>query len=252
MVCHLLKFLIYFLIIFIIIKNNLIYRVVVIHLCFVSFIKTRNFQYKFFSSDILKLCMLNYVSIVFFWGGGFLPIRLATQFVGRINSEMFFCFLRVLKESSSFSLSFGNLRIWTYIFQLESLRFFQYNKLVLSKERINIFSNDVCENFFLKHVSDYTSYLFNTYIFKLNFILKEITLSSKITKYNTTLPIDLTIQNFLEEFRKGIYLIYNDFILNFQKFSSKNESLRNIFVNFGNLESKNIYVMRQKNYPMFE
>jgi hypothetical protein len=131
---------------------------------------------------------------------------------------MIYCFLRVVKENYPITLSWGTLRVWTYIFQAESLRFFQYNKLVLSQERINIFIHDILEKISLKNISHYNNYIFMSHIHKLNFILKEITLSTKSVKYGVILPIDITIQNFIGEFRKGIHLIYNDFIINHQSF----------------------------------
>lgn len=170
---------------------------------------------------------------------------------------MICCFLRVLKKNYPNTLSWGTLRIWTYVFQAESLRFFQYNKLLLSRERINILEKDISEKVNFKSVYQYNNFLFMNYLQKLNFILREITLSIKTVKSSVILPVDIIIQNYIQEFRKGIFLIYTDFVLSsqFLFLFSKKKFLPQSFLGYHNftvLEPKNFDFVRDSDYYMFE
>lgn len=128
--------------------------------------------------------------------------RLLLETVSRINSEMIFYFFRLLKEKSIINISWVGFRFWTYIFQIESLRFFRYNKLVFSKENIGLFSEDFLTNLSFKNILIYNNYLFDFQINKLAFLLREMNLSLQVLRYNNILSLEMTIQNYLDEFRK--------------------------------------------------
>jgi hypothetical protein len=137
--------------------------------------------------------------------------RFHLQSVARINSEIISSFLHLLNERAVVNISWGSFRLWTLIFQIESLRFFQYSKLVFSKENIGLFSEDFLGVISSKTMVIYNNYLFDFQLKKLNFLIREANSNLSLVRFNNVLPTDLTIQNFLEEFRKGLFLFYNSF-----------------------------------------
>jgi len=126
---------------------------------------------------------------------------------------MIFNFLQILKEKSFTNVPWGSFRLWTFIFQVESVRFFRYEKLIFSKENIGLFSEDFLENISVNNMLIYNSYSFNLQFKKLTFLLKEVNSNLFLLRSNNVLPNDLVIQNFLQEFRKGLYLLYNNFFV---------------------------------------
>lgn len=111
--------------------------------------------------------------------------------------------------------------IWALIFQLEAIRSTQYNKLLLTRDKKDVISNELISSYTvgIKSYSRTAKYFFSLFSNKLQFVLMH--LIQKITPFvkDSMLCFDLGLSFLFMEFRKKLFLLYNTSYksLNFEK-----------------------------------
>jgi len=137
----------------------------------------------------------------------------------RLYSELFVCFQRILQKNSKKFLSPDLKFLWTYIFQLEAVRSFQYGKLLLNNDSFDLPGRSLLLKLKNSKVFSYDTYSFNLYISKQSFFLKEILKNSSIHINNSVFPFDIAVESLLKELFKKIQF-YNEGLY-FKEFMKK-------------------------------
>lgn len=157
--------------------------------------------------------------------------RFSNLLIRRFYNQLFFeleKFFFVKKFNSLISYKyfyFNERRIWNFIFQLEAIRASQSLNLISSSTKEN--SKFISDQFFAKirfgEVCKYQNYNFSVYNVNLQLALKEsISVFSNI--FGSVLPIGSSLNNSFSEFRKKVFLYYNNFYSN-NGFPSTNKSV---------------------------
>ena len=132
----------------------------------------------------------------------------------RLYSELFFGFQKILELNNKKFLSSDQKFLWTYIFQLEAVRSFQYQKLLLTNDSLELPSD--CLLLKLKESKNfsYSSYYFNLFFSKQKFFMNEILKNSSLKINNSVFPFDMKIELLLKEFIKKIHICNEGFVMN--------------------------------------
>lgn len=140
--------------------------------------------------------------------------KLLTFASERLYSELFFGFQKILELNNKKFLSSDQKFLWTYIFQLEAVRSFQYQKLLLTNDSLELPSD--CLLLKLKESKNfsYSSYYFNLFFSKQKFFMNEILKNSSLKINNSVFPFDMKIELLLKEFIKKIHICNEGFVMN--------------------------------------
>lgn len=126
----------------------------------------------------------------------------------RFNSELFFQSFNLLKNNTLVHSKFINKKFWFYIFQLESVRSFQFYKLVVPNDLVYLIPESQIYTFYLVNSSFYQKYFFNSYIFKCNKTLEKVLVSFPFSVKDSFFSIDLKVNIFFVELKKKLFLYY--------------------------------------------
>lgn len=149
----------------------------------------------------------------------FYRCKMSKLYINRVQSELFFNIIRILRMKNIFYSSREEQKTWTYIFQLESVRCSQFSSLILNEEKFSLLSTSIFSEIRTSKFIIYQKYLFNLYLKKLSFILKEVieTFPAMIDK--SIIPIDLSVNLLFDEFNKRLIFLYENFNLSYHKTS---------------------------------
>lgn len=146
--------------------------------------------------------------------------KIVRDFSFRFQDELFFHIKNILKEKSLQSLSLKDYKIWTYVFQLEAVRATQLNKLVMSSEKTYLISEELFTRVKYSRIKTYENYSFNLYISKLQIMLKEAINHFSIEIPTSVVSSDLYFTLLLRDFRKKLFIFYENIFLQNKKDSS--------------------------------
>ena len=143
--------------------------------------------------------------------------RVAKNFVFRFQTEILAHINHILEKKALKSLSLKDNKLWTYIFQIEAIRAAHLDKLIATKDKVNLISGELFSTIKFSRVNKYQKYSFDLYIFKLQTILKEVIQVFPSYISNSVLSTDLALSISITEFRKRLLFFYNNFFFNFKK-----------------------------------
>lgn len=135
--------------------------------------------------------------------------------LSRINFELVSHINKLLSVVDTKKLSFPFQKFWFFIFQLESLRSTQYNKIILLKDKLDFISSEITLNVDFHKTLNYNKYLFSLQVFRMQILLRDV-----ISQINTNfrmpvLSLDVQLEKFFLEYQRRLYFIYNSTFLNF-------------------------------------
>lgn len=131
----------------------------------------------------------------------------------RFNSEFFLHFLSLMKRRKLIVNSISDIKLWSYIFQLEAIRSFQINKLLFTCDSSNSLNYFLFSELKFDPVKDfvfYRKYSFNLYIRKLHIVFKDILNNFKSYFIDSIMTIDIALYKFTVCFQKKMFLIYEN------------------------------------------
>lgn len=137
--------------------------------------------------------------------------------VKRFNSELFLYFVSFIKKKQIAFGSFIDVKLWTYIFQLECIRSLQNSKLLFSYDSINSLNYSFFSEAKLsivKKVLFYRSYSFNLYIKKLHILLKDVISSFSSYFPDSIIAIDTLLVKFFNSLKNKIFFVYENLYYN--------------------------------------
>lgn len=165
-------------------------------------------QKKYFNTDLImnKKYSLRIYSRLVIW-----KKKLASLTIDRFSFEFFGQVLSIIQNKDLNFSSLKDRRVWIYLFQLEAIRCFQTNKLINSKDRLNLISEESVKNLKFLNVNTYKNFSFNFYAKKIRVLLKSVIESfpSFITKSVTSLDIELSI--LFAEYKKKFHFLNDSF-----------------------------------------
>ena len=99
--------------------------------------------------------------------------KISNEFANRLNLELVSHFKNITFNKVFNSIDNGK-KIWTYIFQLEAVRSSRYGKILLSSDKLSIFSHGIFMKIRFNSILNYRKYLFSLYIFKSQSSLQKV------------------------------------------------------------------------------
>ena len=100
-------------------------------------------------------------------------------------------------------------KFWLYIFQLESVKLTQFNKLLLSNDKVAI-PKELISSIKSSFYSQTQNYLFTFFISKLQNFLRNVLKENFLMISSSVIPLDLAIQSLVLDIRKKVFLLYNN------------------------------------------
>lgn len=188
------------------------------NICFIY--KTNNFKEHLLKSN------KKYLSKILFKLDRFKK-ETAKLTINRLYTELFSLINKTsLSKNVHFSFT-GKTYFWSYIFQLEVLRSTQFNRLLLTYDKKILIPNDLISSYISNNYSNASMYFFSLFSNKLQFVLRE--LLQKITPFLTDsiFCLDLGLNFLFVEFRKKLFLLYNNFYVSL-KLEKEKKSLLHI------------------------
>lgn len=149
----------------------------------------------------------------------FYRCKMSKLYINRVQSELFFNIVRILRMRNIFYSSREEQKIWTYIFQLESVRCSQFSSLILNEEKFSLLSTSIFSEIRTSKFIIYQKYLFNLYLKKLSFIFKEVIEAFPAMIDKSIIPVDLSVNLLFDEFNKKLNFLYENFNLSYHKTS---------------------------------
>nr|YP_010700250.1 putative group II intron reverse transcriptase/maturase mat2 [Euglena deses]WCH63394.1 putative group II intron reverse transcriptase/maturase mat2 [Euglena deses] len=184
-----------------------------------------------------------------------LNIKISKNFLKRFNMELIMQIEKVFMDKKLNIRTLKDRKLWIYIFQLESIRSTQFNKLLTSKDNFSLITKELFSS--IKSFKDriYKKYLFTLFVDKLQLALHQVI--SKFPSFISfsILPFDISLNSLFLEFRKKLFFLYSNFYVQsnyiytesfFSKFYAKKFGIifSNYNVSFSNSDSrllKNFY-----------
>lgn len=125
-----------------------------------------------------------------------------------------------LIKSRKFQNSF---RFWSYIFQLESVRSIQANKIILTKDKEKQLPSEIIYNINIRKELNYQNYLFSLHILKQQKILLNAIINQNSFKGLLCSNVSGVVEEIITEYKKQIFFVYNSFFLrhNHLRFNGK-------------------------------
>ena len=156
------------------------------------------------------------------------------------------------KKSYFFSHKLNLNRFWIYIFQLESIRALQFEKLLLSQDSKSLLVKQFIANVKLHKITHYHKYLFSFFIFKMQVILHHSINNFPMAISSSIFSVDLYLDQIFLEYKKRLYFFYNNFYFN-KKFFFQNVFFKSFGLNFqvNNFVLDSSFLLK-KNFLFFE
>lgn len=141
----------------------------------------------------------------------FFTLKMANITNSRIRIELFTNLIKANSNIKKFSLYSVDMKLWTFLFQLEAIRCIQYGKIIFSEDQNNSF----CDEFFpivkVSELKEYRRYYIGLYSKRVKLVLETILESFPYFISKSVLPIDIGLNSFLEEFKKKFVFFYDNF-----------------------------------------
>lgn len=170
----------------------------------------------------------------------------------RLNSELILHVEKVVNLKGIYTYLKEDAQIWSYVFQIEAIRSYQYGKVVSSFDFIYTIPGSQITFIRSKSLFNYRQYSFRIYFQKIRLFLSHI-LSSQVWEiHNSLLPLDLKISNQITEMVKlfsFFYISFNSFKIFSKKMDINIAKRRTKF--FNKLYNKGFKSLRPVNYFIF-
>lgn len=197
------------------------------HIFFLGF----NIRYLFFSNsesfDSNLKVIVNRFDVKLFSRLELFRSKLYNLSSKRFNTELVFQTFNLLNNKSVKASSFSDKKFWLFLFQLESIRSFQFYKLVSTADFISLVPTNQSRSIkFLNEFLYYKRYFFDTYLYQCNKIFKKILVSFLSPIKNSFFSFDLKMNLSLIEMKKNfllfhsLYLMENNLSVSVSSFSS--------------------------------
>lgn len=154
--------------------------------------------------------------------------KIVKNFSFRFQDELFFHMKNLLGRKSLQSLSLKDYKFWTYIFQLEAIRSAQFNKLILTSEKTSLISEELFTNIKYSRLKSYEDYSFDLYISKLQILLRETISEFSFNIPSSVISNDQYINLLFSEFRKKLFIFYENFFIKDLDAYSKKLSIKDL------------------------
>lgn len=129
----------------------------------------------------------------------------------RIRIELFTNLIRATSFRKGISSSLIDMKIWTFIFQLEAIRCIQYGKIILSEDKHSFFSDELISFVKISELKNYRKYHMSLYSKKIKLVLKTILDTFPYLISKSVLPLDIGVNLFFEEFKRKLFFFYDNF-----------------------------------------
>ncbi len=100
-------------------------------------------------------------------------------------------------------------KFWLYVFQLESVKLTQFNKLLLFNDNVGI-PKELISTIKSSFYNQTQKYLFSFFISKLQILTRNLLKEKFLVISSSVIPLDSAIQNLLLDVRKKLFLFYNN------------------------------------------
>lgn len=127
----------------------------------------------------------------------------------RFRSELLSLINKTFLEKNFFAKVSYDRKFWLYIFQLESVKLTQFNKLLLSNDKVTI-PKELISSIKSSSYSQTQNYLFTFFISKLQIFTRNVLKENFLIISSSVIPIDSAIQNLVLDVRKKLFLLYNN------------------------------------------
>ena len=162
----------------------------------------------------------------------------------RFNFELISHTKKISKFLDLKSYPYKFCKVWHHIFQLEAIRSAQFDKLILTKDRFSLIPKELFIFIKFLELSDYSKYLLSLQFFKMQNLLKSMTLDFGYYFRCPVLSLDLQLNNFFLKSKKKLLLIYN---ISYWEIHSNNVSLKEKSVFHPSIYSLSLY---EKDYHL--
>lgn len=183
-------------------------------------------------------------------------IRTTKLITSKIYFELFTLINRNLLKTGLSTKNNQFTNFWLYLFQLEAIHSTQINRLVLMKEKKYLISNELINAFCSSNYSITSRYFFKIYFNKLQFVLFNIISHSSFWLTDSFNSLDLEMNFLFLDFRKKLFLFYNNFYSCLDKKEFFNKILKNTKLiklsSFYNLSFSNFDIMFIKNSMFYK
>lgn len=168
----------------------------------------------------------------------------------RFNSELFFQSFMLLNVKDWKTSKFYEKKFWLLIFQLESIRSFQFYKLLITNDLICLIPNSQFFAIYFNNSFFYHKYFFNYYLHKSKKIIKNILTSFFPPIRSSFFSIDLKVNLYLIELKKRMLFYYYFFDFNVKDSFFKQRIVKKSSRFSGSLytTSNNIVILFPVNY----
>lgn len=195
----------------------------------------------------LKIKAIKNYQIRFLSRLNFFNLRMAALLNNRIRIELFSNLMKIMEfRRKNFPYQM-NMKLWTFLFQLESIRSIQYEKVIFSEDQASSFTNEIfsaTKNFRLK---EYRKYYIGLYAKKVKLVLHDIFETFPFFINKSVLPLDSSISFLFDEFKKKFSFFYESMVfssLDYDPFFINNVST--FLKNSTDLRTSNNSVLQKK------
>jgi hypothetical protein len=188
------------------VKNNFIISSVKDFIFFLGFsIKFSRVYFKKYKS----IFPINYKNSLFLKLNSY-KMKLNNLHFNRIKSELLLSLNLLINGLGFYSLSLNDLKIWTLIFQLESVRSTQFGKFILSMDSLDLFSSDVFSNIRYSTLFFNYKYTFNFYIKNFLLVFKDVVKNFSYFIDRSVVSLDLSLISLISDFQRRIFFFYSE------------------------------------------
>lgn len=177
------------------------------HLSIVSTLVDENRGFTKFSVLLDKKRFLNNV---FFRINSF-RIKVSKSALRRVNSELLFHIIKMVKSRGIYSPLVENSKLWIYIFQCEAVRCSRSKKLILTFDFLYVIPDKQFSYLKLDFLDYYKSYSFRIYLEKIRFVLLDTVRTASWFFPKIIMSLDLSISKSLFEIVKMFGFFYIDY-----------------------------------------
>lgn len=127
----------------------------------------------------------------------------------RINFELL-SYLNGVVNSKIISQIFTKRKIWMYIFQQEAIRSSRMGKVFSNSNQTMLLSKPFLLELKKFYFTNQFIYYFDSYILKMQLLISDIVRDFEYSLDSQLISFDVSIENFLKEYRKYLYFFYNE------------------------------------------
>lgn len=138
-------------------------------------------------------------------------VKVSNNFLKRFNTELIIQIEKIFTDKRLNIRTFKDRKLWTYIFQLESIRSTQFNKLLTTKDEVSLVANELFSVIKSFDNKVYKRYLFTLFVHKLQLALYQVILKFPSYISFSFLPLDTYLNSLFLEFRKKLFFLYTNF-----------------------------------------